>query len=89
LAAVGATPVTGWGESNWAFAVAGAERGAGSAVMMLTGGIEAALGKSALVGRPVVPGMGCGKAATVAGAAGKGCGAAAASVAPGAFHSGA
>ncbi len=41
----------GWIE---AFAAAGGERGnGGSGDMMLTGGVEAALGKSALVGLPV------------------------------------
>ena len=40
----------------------------GSGVMMFTGGIEAELGKSALVGLPVAPGGADGSAATVAGA---------------------
>ena len=57
-------------------APAARRRGPGSGVMMLTGGVEAAVGKSALVGLPV--GIDGGSAATVAGAA-----------AAGAFHDGA
>jgi len=52
----------GDGKGAIASGVDGGERGAagggaapGSGVMMLTGGVEAALGKSALVGLPVVP----------------------------------
>ena len=60
LPAAGADPVAGRGEGNGALAgVDATERGAGagvvpgSGVMMLTGGVEAAEGKSALVGLPV------------------------------------
>jgi hypothetical protein len=60
LAAAGAavTVEVGRGEGNGAFAddAGGRDGGGGvpgSAVMMLTGGVEAALGKSALVGLPV------------------------------------
>ena len=56
----------------------GAAQSGGSGVMMLTGGVEAALGKSALVGFPV--GIDGGSAATTPGAAAA-CG--------GAFHNGA
>src|SRR5438132_1073327 len=92
LGADGAAPLAGCEEISCAFAVDGGERGAGmvgSGVMMLTGGIEAALGKSAVVGLPVAPGDGCGGAAAIAPAAlGGGCGSAA-TVAEGAFHDGA
>jgi hypothetical protein len=49
----------------------GADAVAGSAVMMLTGGVEEALGNSALVGLPVgTPGMSGAIAATAGAAAG-------------------
>src|SRR5206468_4046511 len=60
--------VSGGGAIDCAFEASGAARAAdeapvnGSGVMMLTGGIEAALGKSALVGLPVAPGDGAGGA---------------------------
>jgi len=76
LAADGAEAVAcGGGDGA---ADAGREAGAepGSGVMMLTAGVEAAEGKSALVGRPV--GIDDGSAATVAGAG-----------ATGTFHDGA
>ena len=67
------------GAAAWAAAAAG-ERGAdvaaaagwraGSGVMMLTGGVDAALGKSALVGLPV--GIDGGRAATAPGIAATG-----------------
>jgi hypothetical protein len=61
LPAAGANAVAGRGEGNGALAagVDATERGAGagvvpgSGIMMLTGGVEAAEGKSALVGLPV------------------------------------
>jgi len=71
LAAVDAG--AGRGAGVCAFAAAGEGRGAagaaaigGSGVMILTGGVEAALGKSALVGLPV--GSKGGSAAVAAGA---------------------
>jgi hypothetical protein len=76
---LGATAVVvaaaaGRGAADWAFAADGAERGdapgAGSGVMMLTGGIEAEDGKSAVVGLPV--GTDCGSAASVGAAGGGG-----------------
>ena len=61
-------------DGSGAFAIDADGRGAdadpGSGVMMLTAGVEAALGKSALVGLPV--GMEGARAATGAGAAGAG-----------------
>ena len=63
FAAATAGGVVGRGDGNGAFAVGAAGCGGdgvgaapGSGVMMLTGGVEAAEGKSALVGLPVVPG---------------------------------
>src|SRR6202051_1257050 len=83
LAVAGAAAGRGDGDGEPAAGVEAAERGAGggaepgSAVMMLTGGVEAAVGKSALVGLPV--GMvGDSVATGVAGAVGGG-----------AFHNGA
>jgi hypothetical protein len=62
----------GRGDGNGALATAAGARGAvaepGSGVMMLTGGIEAEVGKSALVGLPV--GIDGGSAATGPAAAG-------------------
>ena len=59
-ASAGDVAGVGRGEGDDAFAAGAAARGAdevvatpGSGVMMLTGGVEAALGKSALVGLPV------------------------------------
>jgi hypothetical protein len=59
-ATAGDAEAAGRGEDDGALAAGLAERGAGdavdepgSAVMMLTGGVDAALGNSALVGRPV------------------------------------
>ena len=68
LAADGAGAVACGGGGGAAAADAGRVAGAepGSGVMMLTAGVEAAEGKSALVGRPV--GTDDGSAATVAGA---------------------
>ena len=60
FAAVEAGDERAAGGLGWAFAAAGGDRGAGGAVavagsgvMMLTGGVDAALGNSALVGLPV------------------------------------
>jgi hypothetical protein len=72
-ASIGAAAEAGRGDGKGAFATAG--RGGdggvaapGSGVIMLTGGVEAAVGKSALVGLPIsVDG---GSAATGAAAAG-------------------
>ena len=72
----------GDGDGDGALAVGALGRGGevpGSGVMMLTGGVEAAEGKSALVGLPVAPGDN-----TATGADGAGAGAAA-----GAFQEGA
>jgi len=71
FAATGAAAGVGRGVAGGALAAGPAERGVdvvvGSGVMMLTGGVDAALGNSALVGRPVgTPGT---SAATGAGAA--------------------
>jgi len=63
----------GRGDGDGVFAAGAAGRGAaeaGSAVIMLTGGVEAALGNSALVGLPVGrPGI-CAVTGATAGAAG-------------------
>ena len=79
--AAGAVAEAGRGAGNGAEAVAGA-RGAGgvpgSAFMMLTGGIEVAVGNSALVGLPVGTDGGSAASGTLAGTA-----------ATGAFHDGA
>jgi hypothetical protein len=57
LAAANVGAGAGRGDGNGAFAAgtraAGVVAGAGSGVMMLTGGVEAAVGNSALVGLPV------------------------------------
>ena len=72
-----ATGAPGGGDSGGAARAAGVVPGSG--VMILTGGVEAALGKSALVGLPV--GIDGGSAATRPGGAAAACG--------GAFHDGA
>jgi hypothetical protein len=82
LAATAAAAGRGDGDGVPAAGAEAAERGAGGAklgsgVMMLTGGVEAALGKSALVGLPV----GIVGDSVATGAAG--------AVGGGAFHSGA
>jgi hypothetical protein len=78
-ASVGVDAAAGRGDGNGAVATGRAAGGGaaepGSGVMMLTGGVEAALGKSALVGLPV--GIDGGSAATGPTAGG------------GAFHDGA
>jgi hypothetical protein len=72
----GFAPAAGRGDGNGAAidadarGVAGGAPWPGSGVMMLTGGVEAAVGNSALVGLPV--GIDDGNAATGPGAAGAG-----------------
>jgi hypothetical protein len=81
FAAATAGDALGRGDGDGALAVGALGRGGevpGSGVMMLTGGVEAAEGKSALVGLPVAPGD------STATGAGAGAGAAA-----GAFQEGA